>query len=176
MTSRIARGDRPLAGGPTHDKLGAERQHHRRHVVAGITVRDIAADRAAVTHLGIGDLQRRLAQDRHSRGQQLRRDDLGLRGHGADPDRPARLFDSLEPGDRTQIDQVRGVGEPQLHHGDQAVPAREQATFVAMLGQQRHDLGERGRPMVLECARYHRRLPGVVCYLPLNLARAPLFV
>jgi hypothetical protein len=65
----IARADRPLARGPAHEKLGAERQHHRRHVVAGVAVRDIAADRAAVTHLRVGDLQRRLAQDRHPRRQ-----------------------------------------------------------------------------------------------------------
>jgi hypothetical protein len=55
--------------------------------------------------------------------------------------------------------------------------AREQATFVTMLGQQRYEVVKRGRSMVFECARYHCRLPGVVCcWTPPSLARATLFV
>ena len=36
-----------------------EALHQRRHVIAGIAAADIAADRAAIAHLRIGDLQSR---------------------------------------------------------------------------------------------------------------------
>ena len=64
----VARRDAALAA-LAGDLIGrVEAHHHRRHVVAGIAVGDIAAERAEIAHLRVGDQQRRLAQDRDFRG------------------------------------------------------------------------------------------------------------
>ena len=61
---KFARGDAPFAAFAGDVIGGVKAQHHRRHVVAGIAVGDIAAERADIAHLRIGDLQRGLAQQR----------------------------------------------------------------------------------------------------------------
>ncbi len=92
---------------PTDVVGGAEAQHHRRHVVAGIAVGDVAAERADIAHLRVGDQQRGLAQDRKLGGEQVGADDLVLRRHGADDDVAAVGADALEVADAGEIDEMR---------------------------------------------------------------------
>ena len=106
-------------------------------IVTGIAVRDVAADGAAVAYLRVGNLTRGLDQQGAVLGQQRRPDEVVLAGHGADADLVALEADALEGADAIQIDQVRGIGKTQLHHGQQAVSARQQLRFTAMGGQQR---------------------------------------
>ena len=121
----VARRDPAFAALARDVIAGAEAHHHRRHVVAGIAIGDIAADRADIAHLRIGDLQRGLAQERDLGGEKLGGDQLVLGRHGADDDVAAVGADALELGDAGEIDEVRRRGEAQLHHRDQAVAAGE---------------------------------------------------
>jgi len=63
---------------------------------------------------------------------------------------------SSKPAD---VDQVRGCRQPQLHHGDQALPARQDLGLVAVLGEELQRLLERVRSVVLEPRRQHREPP-----------------
>ena len=120
-----------------HDVIGgAKAHHHRRHVVAGIAVGDVAAERAEIAHLRIGDLQRGFAQDRNFRAQQVGADQLMLGRHRADDDIVAVGADAFELGDAGEIDEMRRRREPQLHHRDEAVAAGKRAAVVAQFGEQ----------------------------------------
>ena len=89
------------------DVIGrVQAHHHRRHVVAGIAIGDIAAQRAEIAHLRIGDEQRGFAQDRQLRRQQIGADQLVLGGHRADDDVVALAADAFEVGDAGEIDQM----------------------------------------------------------------------
>ena len=130
--SRARRPARRRPGRP--DELCVEALHQARHVVARIAIRHVAADRAHVAHLRIGDLQRRLAQDRCGWPARhwsissacvvmapmvmLRAVDPSM------PDRPGTSCRSIRCGD---------VGHAQLHHRDQAVPAGHHTRVVAVL-------------------------------------------
>ncbi len=48
-----------------------------------------------------------------------------------------------------------GLGEPQLHHGDQAMAASERAGVIAQIGQHSHGLGDRFWAMIGKSAWYH---------------------
>ena len=85
-----------LARRRTQHERRAQRQHQRRMVVARIAVRDVAADRALVAHLRIGDQPRALDQQRALVLQQLRPDQLVLGRHRADANRAALLADALQ--------------------------------------------------------------------------------
>jgi len=63
---------------------GAEGQHDRGHVVAGIAVGEVAPKRAAVSNLRVGDEQRGLANDRAPGDKEVRADQFMLRGHRPD--------------------------------------------------------------------------------------------
>ena len=119
------------AGGAFEPVARAERHHQRRHVVAGIAIGDIAADRAHVAHLRIGDQKRRLMQDGQRFGDVVRRQQLMLGGHRADHNAVAVAADTLQRGDAMQIDQMFGAGEPKLHHRDQAVAASKRTGLLA---------------------------------------------
>ncbi len=107
-----------------------ERQHQRRHVVAGIAIGDVAADGAHVTHLRIGDQQRGLVQDRQRFRDVVGRQQFVLGGHRADDDATRLAADAFQPVDAMQIDQMFRRGEPKLHHRDQAMAAGKGTGFV----------------------------------------------
>jgi hypothetical protein len=73
---KLARRHAPLrrrqdaALGAQHE-LGAEDEHHRRHVGRRVGVGDGAADGAAVPHLPVADHARGLREDREPLAQQL---------------------------------------------------------------------------------------------------------
>ena len=69
----VARRDPALAVRAAQDVGRAERHHQRRHVVAGVAVGDVAADRPEIAHLRVGDQLGGLAQDRRMLGEQVAR-------------------------------------------------------------------------------------------------------
>ena len=130
-----------------------ERLQDRRHVVSGIAVRRVAADRADIADLGIGDLQRRLADDRAGFVERIRGDQFRLGRHGAEPDRAAGNFDEAQGVDVLQVDQVLGHCQTQLHHRDQAVAAGNDGRVVAKRRQQADGFVDSFRAMVVKCPR-----------------------
>ena len=60
----VLRRDRALAVRAVDRHLGAERGQQRRQVVRRVVRADVPADRAAVSHLHVGDLRADLAEDR----------------------------------------------------------------------------------------------------------------
>src|SRR5262249_13144715 len=76
-----------------------------------------------------------------------------------DDDVVAIAMDALQAGDPMEIDQMPGGGEPQLHHGDQAVTAGDRAGILAECRQQPYRIGHTRRPVIAECTSNHRLLP-----------------
>jgi hypothetical protein len=138
---------------------GAESNHHRRHVVARIAVGRIAADRPDIANLRIGDLQRRLAQDRHLLREKLRRYDIVLAVHRPDDDIVAVLANPAKIAYRGEVDEMCGCSEPELHDRDHAVAAGERTGVLAEIGKQRDRVLHGFGAMVFECAWNHGSLP-----------------
>ncbi len=115
----------------------AEREQRHRQVGGRVRVRERAADGAAVPDLGVADLRGRVGQDRRLRLQQRRSGDLGVPRRRADDHLVALEPDARQlrhPGD---VDQHGRLGEPDLHHRQQRVAARQQLGVLAVLGQER---------------------------------------
>ena len=132
----LARGDAAFAAFAGDVIGGVKAQHHRRHVVAGIAVGDIAAERADIANLRIGDQQRSFAQDRDFRAEKIGADQIVLRRHGADDDVVAVGADAFEVGDAGEIDQMRRLRQPQLHHRNKTVAAGQRPAVVAQFGEE----------------------------------------
>ena len=81
------------------------------------------------------------------------------RGHRPDRERAVRALDAAQLGDPVEVDEVLEAGEPQRQHRHQALPAGEHLGLVAVLGEQRDDVGERLRRVVLERCGLHGQLP-----------------
>src|SRR5436190_14565012 len=64
----------------------------------------------------------------------------------------------VELGNAIQVDHVRRACEPEVHHRYEALTAREELTFLAMLGEEREQLVELARGVVLEVRRLHCHL------------------
>ena len=56
--------------------------------------------------------------------------------HGADDDVVAIGADAFEVGDAGEIDQIRRLRQPQLHHRNEAVAAGQRPAVVAQFRQQ----------------------------------------
>src|SRR5437667_8882843 len=84
--------------------------------IAGIAIGDIAAECSAISDLWIGNLQRSLAYDRASCGQQFRADQLMLRRHSPDDHRiwlgpnPTQLLQIV------QVNQMLRSSQSELDH------------------------------------------------------------
>ena len=85
--------------------LCLQRYHNRGPVSRWIGVRERAADRAAVTYLGIGNEGRRLTKYRQLVVQRPGSQEFCVRRQCADPDAGLADFDSLELGNAADVDQ-----------------------------------------------------------------------
>jgi hypothetical protein len=95
-----------------------------------------AADRAPVADLRVADLRRGVRQQRGLRPDQVRGRDVGVAGGGADHQVVAVSPDAGQLAQAADVDKDRGIGEPQLHHRQQRVPAGQQLGVIAELGEQ----------------------------------------
>ena len=134
----------------------AKRQRNFR---ARIGVGDRAAHRALVAGLEMADEGQGGGEQRKLFLQVRPGQQLVLCHRGADLDCVAEIADVPQFGDPRDVDQHRRVGQPQVHHRHQRLPAGEDARLVAMLGEQRHRLIHRVGPHVIERARLHRTPP-----------------
>ena len=114
-----------------------------------------------VADLRIGNDERGFAEEGDPGGQEVGGDNLSLGGHRADDDVAAVGLDPLEIADRAEVDQMRGSGQPELHHRDEAVAAGKRAGVLAEIGKQGHGLADGFRAVVGETAWNHGFLPAV---------------
>ncbi len=72
---------------------------------------------------------------------------------------PFDARDAAQVVDPVEVDDVLEAGEPQRQHRHQALSTGEHLGLVAVLGEQRGDVGERLGRVVLERCGLHRQLP-----------------
>src|SRR3989304_1160527 len=72
-----------------------------------------------------------------------------------DGDGPAVLLDSGEPRNLSEIDEVLGLGQAELHHGEQAVTAGQDFRVILEPAQEGDRLLDAGWAVVIELGRIH---------------------
>ena len=114
------------------DDRGAETDEPGRIVCRGIVVGDGAAQRAAVSHLGIPDCLRQIRESGDAIPYELRGGDVGMTRHSADHDRPVFLRDPGERSDAVDVDQHIGTCQTQLHRRQQRHTAGNDLRLVIL--------------------------------------------
>ena len=66
------------------------------------------------------------------------------------PDKGRLIGGCATPGQAVDVDEYPGLGQAQLHHRDEAVPAREHAGARRVPGQQRQGVRHAGGLLVLD--------------------------
>jgi hypothetical protein len=107
----------------------------------------------------VPDERRGPGQQRHGLGHLGGRPDRGLRGAGADPDRPVAPLDAPDVRHPAEVDEVVEDREPQGEHRHQALPAGQDLRAVPVLGQQGHGLLDARRRVVVERRGLHAERP-----------------
>ena len=118
------------------------------------------ADGAPQAHDRVGDHPLRVVQD----GEMLTGDggveQLGVPGHGADPELAVGDLDIRQVGQAVDVDQRLGLGQPELHHRDQAVSPGQDPGLRAEPREQRQRVIHAGRLLVLDiCRNLHAASP-----------------
>jgi hypothetical protein len=124
-------------------------------VVRGVAGADVAADRAAVSHLDVGDHPRHIGDDGPSRVHLGRVDEVGVRRHrpelepalGGDADLPQLV-------ERVEIDQHVGRGRARLHDVQERLPAGEGAR-VGVAGEETDRVLDRGGTRIFHRSQQH---------------------
>ena len=80
-----------------------------------------------------------------------------MRHPGADLDRIAAIVDRVERGDARNVDQGRGLDDPQIEHRNERLSAGKNAGVVAVFGEQCECLLGRVGTQIIERARLHAR-------------------
>ena len=166
----VLHGDDALALGAADDDLRLGGRADGREVLGGVGLAERPADRAAVAHDRVGDHVLGVAEERKVLGQQLGLEQIDVPRQRADPDLAALLADVGELRQTVDVDQVLGVGQPQLHHRQQAVAARDDARLGAEPLQRRDRALDARRTLVLECRRSLQH----VLLLPSGAGSSPL--
>src|SRR5262249_31295845 len=91
--------------------------------------------------------------------EQLRADQLVLRGHRPDEQGSRLIVDTAQLAQILQVHQLPGFGQPQLHHWDQTVAPGDDTCVLAKLRQQPEGFLQRLRPMICERRGYQFALP-----------------
>ena len=127
-----------------------QRRADRGQVLGGIGLGQRAADRPAVSHRRIGDHLLRVDEERELPGEELGLEQLTVARHGPDPDLSLHLPDVGELVEVVDVDQALGIGEPQLHHRQQAVAAGQDAGLGPVFLQELDRVLDARRPLVLD--------------------------
>jgi hypothetical protein len=121
-------------------------------------VRDGAADRAHVPDLRIADLRRGVRDDRAPLLERFGVADVVMPRERADRDPVAVLPNVREVGEPPDVHERRRSREPELHRGQERMPARQELRILAG-PEQRDRLVDRSRPHVVEGRRDHAEPP-----------------
>ena len=115
---------------------------------------EVAAEGAAVAHRVVRDGFISFRQQRAARPDQRRMLDVVVPGERADGDAVAILPDVAQVGDAVDVDQAGGLDEPEIHHGNQALAARQNAR-VGVVGERLQRVVDARSPQVAEWCGFH---------------------
>src|SRR5215475_5120610 len=116
---------------------------------------DAASVGSFVSDLHVADQARRIGESGEMLSDDIGSFDLVMRRQRSDADSSVFLFYIRELGYAADIDQEFGSGKPQLHHRDQAVPARQNLRAAGMFLQEAEGFAQRGRDDVFEWLGNH---------------------
>ena len=145
----VHRDDALAAGTPDH-RARLDGRADRGQVLRRVGLAQRAADRAAIAHDRVGDHVLGVAKQRKVPREQVRLQQVHVPRERPDPDLVALLADVRELGQVVDVDQVLGVRETELHHREQAVPARDDACVRAEPLQRRDRTLDARGALVLE--------------------------
>ena len=143
-----------------------------------VGVRDAAAERAAGPDRVVPDPPRRPGQHAEAvqHGRVAAQFDGPVPGQRADPQAVRPGSEVVQSRDAGDVNQGAGPGQPEVHHRDQTLPARQDLGPVAQLGQQGHRLRHGPGPVVAERGWLHRPPPGCRgwCWVPVVVPVVPV--
>ena len=116
---------------------------------------DGAADRAFVAGLEMSDERQSAGNERELSYKGRPTKQAALRHCGADLHLGVIFADRGEFRNAGDVDEDRGLDDPEIEHGQERLPAREDARIIAMLGQDIERLLHRVRSDIVEWARLH---------------------
>ncbi len=121
--------------------MSIERQQDRGHFGGGIGIREVAAQRAPVAHLWMGDVAHGRAEQGMLACQHGISFDAPVPGHGADPDAAVFGFpDAGKRGDAVEVDQHGGLDQTIIHCRHKALAAGQETGVVSVPGLQLESL------------------------------------
>ncbi|MCZ7631394.1 MAG: hypothetical protein M5U19_21120 [Microthrixaceae bacterium] len=150
----VDRGDRAFAVGADHPHLGVADDRRRRVLRGGIGMGHRAAHGAAVADLGMAHELRRRVQQGLAVTHQRRLLHSPLGRHGAYHDAVAAQLDAVDALDAPQVHEQVRMRQPEVQHGHQALPARQDDGIAVGISQQRHRLADLCRCLVVEGAGF----------------------
>ena len=151
----VVRRHRVLARGRgQHERRAKGREGHRQ-VRGRVGMGDAAAHGAPVPHLQVADHRGRVGQPGQQSAHGFRRGHLGMGRERADDQVLAVHPDTAQAGDVSEVDQDLGLGEPELHGRNEAVPPGQQLAVLAVFLQQAERFLEGGRRLVSEASWMH---------------------
>ena len=133
---KISRRNYPFASWTHALHLGVKRQNHRPIISGWIGLDQTATDCTAVTHLGIADRTRRLAQYRELFADELGIFYLHMTRHRTQANRTRIFTDVVQISDAMDVDQVYRPRDSELHHRHQALAAGQKLCVVAVPAQE----------------------------------------
>ena len=116
--------DGALAVGRSDHRGRTGRGERRGQVLGRVGLAQRPADGTPQAHDGVGDHALGVVEDREVPARYIRVEQVRVTGQGADAQLVAVERDEGQLGQAVDVDQQLGLGQPQLHHRDQAVPAR----------------------------------------------------
>jgi hypothetical protein len=121
-------------------------------------VGETAAEGAAGADLRVGDVGQGAGEQRRAHGHQRLALQPALASERSDGERPVLVgAHEVELAEAVEVDQQGGLGEPEIHHRDQALAAGQQLGLRAMGAHHRHRLGEGRGSEIGKRRGFHRR-------------------
>lgn len=152
----LASAHRPCAARAAQVQRGVAGECNYWQFGGRVGVGQTATDRAPVANLRVGD-------EGHCRGQQrgvLRNEFAAFHGavtsHRANAQRAiGQQFNAVQCSNPVEVNQHAGLGQPEVHHRDQALTTGQQLGVEAVFGQQLKCFIQRGRGVVRKRGRFH---------------------
>jgi hypothetical protein len=123
-------------------------------------VREVAPDRPTISHLFVADLTHGVRERGRVLVGGVDVQQVAVARHRADDERVALDVHAVERVDTAHVDQHVWTGQPALHRGQEAVPAREQLRLLAgVLVEQVDRVRDARRLVVVELVGEHQASP-----------------